>query len=97
MWQIFFLKTLATMGYKLYLANPDVFMKPTMIDHKGNKYWSYMLVYVDDCLLVHYNPDPVMEELKTHYTLKNDAHGPPDQYLGANVELYQMADGKSYY
>lgn len=56
-----------------------------------------MLVYVDDCLLVHYNPDPVMEELKTHYTLKNDAHGPPDQYLGANVELYQMADGKSYY
>lgn len=84
------------MGYKLYLANPDVFMKP-MIDHKGNKYWSYMLVYVDNCLLVHYDPDPVIEELKTHYTLKNDAHGPPDQYLGANVELYQMADGKSYY
>ena len=95
-WRTFFSKTLDSMGYKSCLADPDVYMKP-MTDHKGNKYWSYMLVYVDDCLLVHHEPDPVMEELKTHYSLKNDTHGPPERYLGANVEMFQLGDGTSYW
>ena len=56
-WSMFFSKTLAELGYKSCLANPDVYMKP-MTDHKGNKYRSFMLVYVADCLLVHHEPDP---------------------------------------
>ena len=49
--------TLAELRYKSCLANPDVYMK-LMMDQKGNKCWSYMLVYVADCLLVHREPDP---------------------------------------
>ena len=49
-----------------------------------------MLVYVDDCLAVHRNPGPVMEDLKSRYKLKNDTHGEPERYLVTNVEKYQL-------
>ena len=56
-----------------------------------------MLVYVNDCLLVHHDPNPVMEDLKSRYKLKGDSYGQPDRYLGANVGKYQLNDGKEYW
>ena len=35
-----------------------------------------------------------MEDLKSQYKLKEDAYGAPKQYLGANVETYQLDDSK---
>ena len=64
-------------------------MKP-QTNKEGYKYWAYMLVYVDDCLSVHHDPGPVMEELKSRYKLKNDLYGEPTRYLGANVGKYQV-------
>ena len=77
------------MGYTLCVADPDVWMKP-LINNEGYSYWSYMLVCVDDCLAVHHDPGPVMEDLKSHYKLKNDTYGEPARYLGGNVEKYQL-------
>ena len=31
------------------------------------EYWSYMLVYVDDCLLINHGPGPAIEELNKEY------------------------------
>ena len=57
-----------------------------------------MLVYIDDCLLVHHDPGPEMEKLKSRYKLKNDLYGEPTQYLGANVEKYQIPQtGQKYW
>ena len=62
-WRTFFSNSLAEMGYTSCRADPDVYMKK-QCDEEGNKYWSYMLVYVDNCLLVHHDPGPTMNELK---------------------------------
>ena len=59
-------------------------MKPA-VNNKGFTYWSYMLLYVDNCLAVHHDLGPVMEDFKSHYKLKNDTYGEPARYLGANV------------
>ena len=83
-WREFFGKSLKEMGYTSCIADPDVWMKPA-VNKGGYKYWSYMLVYVDDCLSVHHDPGPEMEELKSCYKLKNDKYGEPDRYLGENV------------
>ena len=83
-WSDFFGKLLKEMGYTPCVADPDVWMKP-QVNKEGYSYWSYMLVYVDDCLAVHHDPGPVMEELKSRYKLKNDTYGEPERYLGANV------------
>ena len=81
----FFCKSLKEMGYTSCVADPDIWMKP-QTNKKGYKYWSYMLVYADDCLAVHHDPGPVMEDLKSCYELKNDTYGEPKRYLGANIE-----------
>ena len=88
-WSEFFRKSLKEMGYKSCVADPDVWMKPAT-NKEGYKYWAYMLVYVDDCLLVHHASGPEMEKLKSRYKLKNDFYGGPTRYLGANVEKYQI-------
>ena len=56
-----------------------------------------MLVYMDDCLLVHHDQGPVMEDLKSWYKLKNDLYGEPTRYLGANVGKYQVQDNGQFY
>ena len=61
------------------------------------KYFLYLLVYVDDCLLLDHDPTPVMEELKKRYELKGDLYGPPDRYLGANIDKYQLDDVNFYW
>jgi hypothetical protein len=60
-WRTFFSKSLDEMNYKSCIADPDVYMKAECTKD-GHAYWSYMLVYVDDCLLIHHDPNPVMEE-----------------------------------
>lgn len=55
--------------------------------------WCYMLVYVDDCFLVHHNPDSVMNDLKTQYTMKGDYFGQPEQYVGSNVWKWTIKNG----
>ena len=56
-----------------------------------------MFVYVDDCLCVYHDLNPVMENLKWTYKLKGDSCREPDRYLGANVEKFQLNDGYSYW
>ena len=84
------------MGYKSCVADPDVWMKPAT-NKEGYKYWAYMLVYVDDCLVIHHDPGPEMENLKSRYKLKNDLYGEPKGYLGANAEKYQVPDNSEFY
>ena len=96
-WSEFFGKSLKEIGYTSCVADSNVWMKP-QTNKEGYKYWAYMLVYVDDCLLVHHDPGLVMEELKSRYKLKNDTYGEPTRYLGANVEKYQVPlTGQSYW
>ena len=84
------------MGYISCVADPDVWMKAAT-NKEGYKYWAYMLVYVDACLLVHHDPGQEMEKLRYRYKLKNDLYGKPTQYLGAKVKKYQiLKTGEKY-
>ena len=56
-----------------------------------------MLVYVDNCLAIHHDPGPVIEELKSQYKLKNDTNREPKRYLGENVEKYQVPHNRQTY
>ena len=71
----------------------------TLTNNKGYAYWSYILVYVENCLAVHHDSGPIMEDLESCYKLKNDINGEPERYLGANVEKYQLEHNgeKSYW
>jgi hypothetical protein len=52
--------TLRDYGYSSCKADPDVWMRPkTKPD--GFRYWSYILVYTDDILVIDHGPKVAMD------------------------------------
>lgn len=79
--------TLRDFGYMSCKADPDVWMKPkTKAD--GFKYWSYVLVYTDNILVIDHEPKVVMDYLASRYTLKPGSVKEPDTYLGSQISEF---------
>jgi hypothetical protein len=72
------------MGFNLAIADPDVYRgsngKPD-----GFRYYEYILVYVDDVLIISHSPQAHLER-KTICELNPSRIGPPKWYLGADVD-----------
>ncbi len=77
------------LGYKPYLADPDLWLKAT-VQADGSTYYSYILCYVDDILVVHHDPMPVLQRIDKSMTLKPDSVGDPNLYLGAKLKEVQL-------
>jgi hypothetical protein len=77
------------MGFTLCLAHADVWMKPAT-KPTGQQYYKYILVYVDDVLVVSHDPQAIMNELSRHYSLKEGSVRPPSEYLGSDIALYDV-------
>ena len=57
------------LGFKSFLSDPDLLMKAS-ITSSGSKYYTYILVYVDDILIMDKDPSKHMETLRDNYTVK---------------------------
>ena len=71
-------------------ADADVWMKRDF-NPNGDLYYKYMICYVDDLIYIGFKPKKYMDALNMIYRL-NEGFGPPDRYLGSNVEKVQMKD-----
>ena len=91
-WRAKLAETMRTMGYVATQADPDVWIKRA-VKPNGQEYYCYMLVYVDDVLHVHHDPEIDMKLLSSFYRLK-DGVGSPSRYLGANIEKVQLEDSR---
>ena len=74
------------------LADPDLWRKPAL-KNNGDTYYAYILVYVDDILVIDDNPDRYMKMLQDSYTVRKDTVKEPDQYLGADIGKTFFDDG----
>ena len=59
----------------------------------GYPYYKYMLWYVDELIHIGFKPKEDMDALNIIYGL-NEGFGPPDQYLGANIDKVPLKDGQ---
>ena len=84
-WRAMFNSSLIDMGFQSTIADPDVYRR---VNAKpcGFKYYEYLLVYVDDVLIVSHSPKIHLEKIKESYELNPSSVGPPTRYLGADVE-----------
>ena len=74
-------------------ADPDVWMRPA-IKSDGTKCYDYVLLYVDDALVVSENSESILRnELGRYFELKEESIGPPDHYLGGKVRKVQLENG----
>ena len=74
-------------------ADPDVWMRPA-IKSDGTKCYDYVLLYVDDALVVSENAESILSnEWGRYFELKEESIGPPDHYLGGKVRKVQLENG----
>ena len=73
------------MGFKPTVADPDInrsgFVKPN-----GFKYYEYILVYVDDVLIISHEPTEHLKTIRATYELNPASIGSPTRHFGADVE-----------
>ena len=81
------------MGFKPTRADADVYMRRN-IRNGGTPYYEYLLVYVDDVLVVSHAPEDVMVQIGNEFEIKNGEYGPPTSYLGAGVSKVQLGNGQ---
>jgi hypothetical protein len=77
-------------------ADPDVYRKP-LVKTDGTKYYAYLIIYVDDVLCCHTNPDIVMNKLSQDFRLKNGIED-PTMYLGTDMKQWSYTgnDGTNH-
>jgi Reverse transcriptase (RNA-dependent DNA polymerase) len=59
-WRDHMAATLRDYGYSSCKADPDVWMRPKM-KPDGFKYWSYILIYTDNILIIDHEPKVTMD------------------------------------
>ena len=73
------------LGYQLCEAYRDMHMKEA-IKPDGNKYWVYIIVYVDDMLCVNHDTKSTMDPISNLYCMKEGTIETPKVCLGANIK-----------
>lgn len=81
------------MGYQSCLADPDVWIRPETRPDDGEPYYSYILGYVDDLLVIHHNAMSVLRQVNHYFQCKPDSMGDPDIYLGGKLRTVTLDNG----
>ena len=75
------------------LADPDVWMRLAK-KGDGSPYDDYVLLYVDDALVVSDNAESILRnEIGRYFELKEASIGPPKMYLGAGIRKVKLDNG----
>jgi hypothetical protein len=81
------------LGFESCPADPDLWMRPATRED-GTLVYDYVLLYVDDCLVISDNAEDILrKEIGKYYELKPESIKPPDQYLGCSVRKVQLDNG----
>ena len=92
-WRNMLAQTMVDLGFKSCYADNDVWLRE-QCKKDGSKYYEYVLIYVDDILCFSENPHKVMDQLSKLYRLKEGSIEKPKRYLGAQIEEFQLDDGR---
>ena len=83
-----------TLKFKPCPSDPDVWIRPAKRSN-GEDYYEYVLLYVDDCLVISENAERILrQEIGVHFTLKPDSIKPPSQYLGGKLSNVTLVNGQ---
>ena len=80
-------------GFTPCLSDPDVWMSEAH-NANGLSYWEYVLLYVDDALVISDDAQHIFEEdIGKYFTTKPVSIGPPTIYLGGQLRRVTLDNG----
>ena len=64
------------------------------IECEGEEDYEYVLLYVDDCLVISHRAESLLqEEIGQHFMLKEESIGAPSQYLNGKLRKVTIDNG----
>jgi hypothetical protein len=81
------------LGYVPCEADRDLWMKACVRPEDKFEYYSYILCYVDDIMILHHDADSIMARIGKAFTMKKGSVGDPDLYLGARIKPMVLDNG----
>ena len=90
-WHSHFSDTLRSLCFTPSRADMDMWMR-CQTKPDGSKYYEYLVVYVDDVLIISHDPHSIVKAIENRpYELKGGTA--PESYLGANIGKYTIVKG----
>ena len=83
---------MTTLGFEPCEADHDVWMRPATTP-AGLEYYEYVLLYVDDTLVISHNAQLTIDRLNKFFKMKPSSIGPPNIYLGGKVSKVELPNG----
>jgi hypothetical protein len=81
------------LGFTSLRADPDVWFRLSK-QATGEDYYKYVLLYVDDVLVISERADKVLHKvIGQHFVLREESIGPPSIYLGGKLQEITLENG----
>ena len=81
------------LGFTSSRADPDVWFRLSTRS-TGEEYYEYVLLYVDNVLVISENAEAVMRiEIGKYWKIKEEWIGPPTKYLGGKLREVELETG----
>ena len=78
------------LGFKSCQADPYIWTREAPKTYVTD-YWEYVLIYMNDCLVVSDHGEKMLrEEIGKYFKLKEKSIGPPDVYLGGKMRRVKL-------
>jgi hypothetical protein len=68
-------------------------LKPMVRPDDNFKYYAYVLLYVDDVLVIGHDAMDILNKIDFYFKMKPDSKGDPDMYLGSKIRKFKMLNG----
>eukprot|EP00978_Attheya_sp_CCMP212_P021832 scaffold64169_cov51-Attheya_sp.AAC.2 len=82
------------LGFKSCLADQDVWMRVATRPNDGVEYMEYVLLYVDDVLVVSHDGMAILDKMDNFFPMKEGSKGrSPHMYLGAKLREVKLPNG----
>jgi hypothetical protein len=78
------------LGFKPCLADPDLWMLASERPSDGHEYYAYVLIYVNDVLVMHHAAEEILLRINKYFKMKPGSIGDPDIYLGATIKKMHL-------
>ena len=74
-------------------VNLDLWMKSTVRPDYGFNHYTYVLIYVDDVMVIHHDAESVLRRIDKYFKLRPSSIGDPDIYLGSKLNKIRLENG----
>ena len=83
------------LGFQSSHADPDVWMRESVRKDLVTKYYEYILLYTDECLVMSYRGESVLQnEIGKCFELKESYIGALSQYLSGKLRMVELDNGQ---